>query len=66
MTFFRALFVSLINFTGLFPPGVHCALELDISKVVSFWDTLPGTTSCRKKKRKGAVDGGGSSKMTTS
>ena len=23
--FFRALFVSLINFTGLFPPGVHCA-----------------------------------------
>ena len=28
--------------------------------------TPSGTTSCRKKKRKGAVDGGGSSKMTTS
>ena len=25
MTFFRALFVNLINFRGLFPPGVHCA-----------------------------------------
>ena len=24
--FFRALFVSLINFTGLFPPGVHCGV----------------------------------------
>ena len=26
MTLFKALFVSLINFTGLFPPGVHCAM----------------------------------------
>ena len=29
MTLFKALFVSLINFTGLFPSGVHCALSDD-------------------------------------
>ena len=28
MTLFKALFVSLINFTGLFPPGVHCGLKV--------------------------------------
>lgn len=28
MTLFKALFVSLINFTGLFPPGVHCGLAV--------------------------------------
>ena len=26
--FFKALFVNLINFTGLFPPSVHCVQDI--------------------------------------